>query len=495
MSVQPLVAHGPEAFAVERTEPSAPTRLRAVLVTVDALCLAIAWAAALVAGIGSRAPARTALAVATLVAIGLAANRAQQLYRSRMCAVRSVELQRLGRSAAACGAAAVLLPPFALPGATAFAGGVAAFVTTATGRALYRSWVGQRRQAGRDVRPIVVVGANDEAARLCSIVATHPELGLRVRGILGDAYEYAERTFDVPWLGEPQDALDVLAESGSTGVLIAASAVEPGQLNRLARACLARNLHVQVSTGLHGIAHTRLRPQPLAREPLFCLEPLRLRPWQQHVKRALDVALAGLALVVLAPVFAAVALAVKLSDGGSVFFRQQRIGKGCRPFTIFKFRTMDEDAEQRYIDLVDGREGRDGPLIKLRRDPRVTPLGRVLRATSIDELPQLWNVVRGDMSLVGPRPAQASEVARFDEELLQRQRVRPGISGLWQVEARDNPSFEAYRRFDLFYIENWSVSLDLAILMATVQAVLVRAARFAVAQRGRGDGSVEIALD
>jgi lipopolysaccharide/colanic/teichoic acid biosynthesis glycosyltransferase len=159
-----------------------------------------------------------------------------------------------------------------------------------------------------------------------------------------------------------------------------------------------------------------------------------------------------------------------------VFFRQQRVGRDGEPFTILKLRTMVVDAEARLAELVSQNQ-REGILFKLANDPRITPVGRILRATSLDELPQLINVVRGDMSLVGPRPALPVEVAQFDEELLARQRVRPGITGLWQVEARDSASFQAYQRLDLFYVENWSVSLDLAILLSTVQTVAVRAAR------------------
>jgi lipopolysaccharide/colanic/teichoic acid biosynthesis glycosyltransferase len=187
----------------------------------------------------------------------------------------------------------------------------------------------------------------------------------------------------------------------------------------------------------------------------------------------MDVAVSGALLLLAAPVLAVVAVAIKLDDRGPVFFRQERVGLQGRRFRIWKLRTMVPDAESLLIDLRDQNE-RDGPLFKVTHDPRRTRVGRFLEATSLDELPQLFNVLRGDMSLVGPRPALPSEVAEFDEELLARQTVRPGITGLWQVEARDNPSFWAYRRLDLFYVENWSVSLDVAIVLATAGALLTR---------------------
>ena len=192
----------------------------------------------------------------------------------------------------------------------------------------------------------------------------------------------------------------------------------------------------------------------------------------RRLLRTIGVLLALLA----APVLAACALAIKLSDKGPVFFSQQRVGQDGKPFTILKLRTMVVDAEERLADLMEKNQ-REGVLFKLSDDPRVTKIGRILRATSLDELPQLINVARGDMSLVGPRPALPLEVAQFDEELLARQRVRPGITGLWQVEARDSASFQAYQRLDLFYVENWSVSLDLAILLSTVQTVASRGIR------------------
>jgi lipopolysaccharide/colanic/teichoic acid biosynthesis glycosyltransferase len=195
------------------------------------------------------------------------------------------------------------------------------------------------------------------------------------------------------------------------------------------------------------------------------------------VKRFVDVICSTLLLVVTAPILLAAALWIKLEDGGPVIFRQTRIGKDGRRFQLFKLRSMVVDAEARLAEIRHRNERLDSPLFKLEADPRVTRAGRFLRATSIDELPQLFNVLRGDMTLVGPRPALAEEVASFDEELLRRLRVTPGVTGLWQVKARENPSFEVYRDLDLFYVENWSLSMDLAILASTAASVLVRAVR------------------
>lgn len=182
------------------------------------------------------------------------------------------------------------------------------------------------------------------------------------------------------------------------------------------------------------------------------------------VKRALDYALAAGGLVVAGPAMLGIAAAIVLDSPGGVLFAQERLGKDGRPFRLLKFRTM-RPAPLRFNDDGSTRVDAD--------DARVTRVGRFLRG-ALDELPQLINVLRGEMSLVGPRPALPHEVAQFDDELLDRQRVLPGITGLWQVEGRENPAFDVYRRLDLFYVENWSVGFDLAILMATFQSVLMR---------------------
>jgi lipopolysaccharide/colanic/teichoic acid biosynthesis glycosyltransferase len=187
----------------------------------------------------------------------------------------------------------------------------------------------------------------------------------------------------------------------------------------------------------------------------------------------LDLLLASALLLFTAPLLALSALMIKAEDRGPVFYRQVRVGRDGRTFRLMKLRTMVPDAAARAKEIAALNE-RQGPLFKVTNDPRITRVGRFLRVSSIDELPQLINVLRGEMSLVGPRPALPSEVAQFDPDLLERSRVMPGITGLWQVEARDNPSFRAYRRLDLFYVDNWSVGLDLCIMGATARMLAAR---------------------
>jgi exopolysaccharide biosynthesis polyprenyl glycosylphosphotransferase len=188
------------------------------------------------------------------------------------------------------------------------------------------------------------------------------------------------------------------------------------------------------------------------------------------MKRMLDMALSALALSVLAPVMLAISIAVRLNSPGPIFYRAARIGRKGRTFSCYKFRTMVANADKLRAELESMNE-REGVLFKIVKDPRVTSVGRVLRKYSLDELPQFYNVLRGDMSLVGPRPPIASEVEQYDLAHLRRLDVLPGITGLWQVEARQDPSFDSYISLDTAYVENWSFWLDLKILARTVGVV------------------------
>lgn len=210
-------------------------------------------------------------------------------------------------------------------------------------------------------------------------------------------------------------------------------------------------------------------------------------------KRGMDVVLASVMLVLALPVLLAAAIAVKMHDRGPVLFCQHRVGRDGKRFRLYKLRSMVPGAEDLQAPLR-AENRRDGPLFKLAHDPRVTRVGHFLRAASIDELPQLVNVLRGDMSLVGPRPALPDEVLQFDDELLQRLHLLPGITGLWQVEARDDPSFESYRHHDLHYLEHWSLALDVRILLTTVGVVVRRSLR-ALRRPNRIEADALVLLD
>jgi exopolysaccharide biosynthesis polyprenyl glycosylphosphotransferase len=470
-----------EAVSVPEV-PQAASRLRGLLVGVDAMAAAAGWiigavVPALLIGASGQELSELLVVVAAGLVVALFTIASQGLYRSRVCAVRAVETARLGR-AAAVSAAAGLLVASLLDYSFGFGEAIFTLVVTwfllSACRGLYTAWLSRARSKGRFCRPVVVVGTGDEGYELFRLVDNHPELGLRVVGVIGRRHSLAKWDGNVRWLGDISDASEAIETAGANGVIVAVSDLGAEDLNRVTRELLKQGIHVQLSSGLRGIDQRRLRSLPLAHEPLFYLEPASLSRWQLRTKRAMDLVLAGITLVIASPVLAAAAIAVKLGDGGPVLFRQTRVGQDGSTFRLFKLRTMVVDAEERLVDLTFANERQDGPLFKLTQDPRRTKVGRILELTSLDELPQLFNVLRGDMSLVGPRPALPHEVAQFDEELRARHEVLPGITGLWQVEGRENPAFDVYRRLDLFYVENWSVGFDLAILMATLQSVLLR---------------------
>lgn len=469
-----VVGHG-----TPETDPAPPPgrvpelgrRLRMLdLVAVTAAVL-LAWT---FDGDGVAVPARILLGSVTVVST-LVAIAAHGLYRARACAVRSVELVGLAR-ATVIGALVTVVAGRCIGltvVATALGATVVTFLALAAVRGGFVAWLRRARTQGRYSRSIVVVGAAEEAERLVWLLRRHPELGLRPVGVVGEDAEHG--TLDgVPRLGGIDTIVATLALVGANGVVIAPGDLDAGDLNATVRSLLAAGIHVQLSNGLWGIDHHRLRPVPLAHEPFVYVEPASLRRGQQVCKRVLDVTVSAGLLVLSAPVLLAAMLAVRLQDGGAAIFRQVRVGKDGETFTLFKLRTMVPNAEQQLVDVTSVNQRAGGPLFKATSDPRRTRVGRLLEKTSLDELPQLLNVLRGDMSLVGPRPALPHEVEQFDEELLGRHRVQPGITGLWQVEARDKPDFEIYRRLDLFYVENWSIGLDLAIMFSTVCSVLGR---------------------
>jgi exopolysaccharide biosynthesis polyprenyl glycosylphosphotransferase len=459
--------------------PVRPSRwLRATLFGLDALAIALGWMITLVVGGLDFADGPIVLAeVAAIVGLTLVAIGWQGLYIARVCSVRSVETVRLGRAVALGVIVALIVSPRvsgAVDGRDAVAAAVVVFVLLVTFRSLFAVWLRRVRSHGRFCRPVVVVGTGSEGYELYRLLEVHPELGYRVEGVVGDKAELREWAAAVPWLGPVDAAAAAIRARGANGALVAANDLSSESLNRVTRSLLQEGIHVHLSSGLRGIDSRRLRSLPLAHEPLFYLEPLALSRWQLLVKRLIDLALSSVLLVVFSPVLAVAAILIRLQDGGPLLFRQVRVGRDDADFTLFKLRTMVPDAEQRLLDVSEANEREGGPLFKLEQDPRRTRVGRWLERTSIDELPQLFNVIRGEMSLVGPRPALRVEVEQFDGELRSRQQVLPGITGLWQVEGRDNPAFDVYRRLDLFYIENWSVGLDLAIMLGTVQSIALR---------------------
>jgi exopolysaccharide biosynthesis polyprenyl glycosylphosphotransferase len=458
--------------------------LRTRLIIVDATAAAIAWSLSLFAGAtshyhgGTREVLHISIAVCAMVICTVGLSSWTSLYRGRVCAVRSLEIAGLLRVSAIGGASATAVAAIVhlhLPWQWAVSGVIVMFVGDSTMRGIFARWLRGARASGRFYRNVVLVGDNDEALDLYNLTRHHPECGLRVVGVVSRPGGRPVDEIDAPWLGSIDDlpnAVDFV-----DGVIVAVSSFSTVELNRAVRVLLGADVHIQLSTGLTSISHQRIRPLPLARHPMVYVEPQRHSGAQQLGKRVLDLVGATTLLVLGAPILAVAALAIKLGERTApIIYTQERVGRGGQPFTIYKLRTMVPDAAA-HLENLRALNQRSGPLFKVAHDPRVTAVGRFLRRTSIDELPQLINVLKGEMSLVGPRPALASEVELFDSAHLARQNVLPGVTGLWQVEGRNNPSFFAYRSLDLFYLENWTLLLDVAIICATVIVIVGSALR------------------
>ena len=341
--------------------------------------------------------------------------------------------------------------------------------TLVVSRLIARQVFSTLRRNGRIRRPVIIVGTGTEAVSLLHATQRRPDLGYEVVGFTGDRLGGAGA--DV--LGSIDETVDVVRRTGAIGAILSVASLEPDVVNRLTRTLTEAGCHVTLSSSLHDIDITRTRSQSIDGRLMIYVEPTNRSRAHMLLKRAFDVVVSGLALLLTLPIMLIAALAIKLDSRGPVLFRQVRVGKDGELFEILKLRSMVQDAEEKRSAL-EGLNERTGPLFKMREDPRITRTGRILRMTSIDELPQFWNVLRGEMSVVGPRPALPSETDAWTPDLRERLRVLPGITGMWQVSGRAEADFELYRRLDLFYVDNWSLLHDAKIVAKTFLVVLTR---------------------
>ena len=334
----------------------------------------------------------------------------------------------------------------------------AAIAFTVFGRVAIQAWVDHSRRAGRNVRRILIAGTGPLARTVIDKIRLHEEFGFRVVGLLGDGDEGYR---GVPVLGTLRDAARLVREQGIEQLYVALPLSAHAEIMQLLRDVAYEIVEVKVVPDLLQYITLGAGVEDLDGVPIVNLSRIPLEGFPALVKRTLDVAVAAGCLLLFAPLFPLIALAGKLTSPGPVFYRQQRMGLDGRPFELLKFRSMVVDAE-----------ARTGPVWADEADARCTPIGAWLRKLSLDELPQFWNVLRGDMSLVGPRPERPYFVERFREHIphyMLRHRVRAGMTGWAQVHGwRGNTSLEKRIEYDLYYIENWSLALDLKILWMTV---------------------------
>ena len=347
-------------------------------------------------------------------------------------------------------------------------------VLTLVSRAVIRLVFRHLRARGYNTRHVLVLGANRSAERFADRIEHHPELGLNVLGHLATARDRTAlqaRSLRRPILGELTDIETILHGQVVDEVVVCLAPDDAALAEPIARLCENEGRVVRIPLFEPGLTLPGGRTEDFDGIQVLSLVYGPDRTLAMVAKRMLDIVLAASGLALLSPLFLVVAVLVRRQDGPPVFFRQVRVGLHGRPFNVVKFRTMVPDAEERLTELEERNEIQ-GHAFKVTDDPRLTTMGRWLRRTSIDELPQLWNVLRGEMSLVGPRPPLPREVDGYDIWHRRRLSMLPGITGLWQVEARREADFDRWVRLDLDYIDRWSLWLDLKIMARTIPAVL-----------------------
>jgi len=345
-------------------------------------------------------------------------------------------------------------------------------------RALWRRVLGSWRARGRCLNNALVVGRPSDVRRLVPYLRNKRKAGYKVVGFAmtdDDPDEADAEPWEATITSLDESGLIERAHDPNIHAVIIAGDLPGGreQIRRLGWDLEGTGAELILVSRLTDVAGPRIHLRPVEGLPLVHVTLPQYTGIAYALKRALDIVFSITALVLLLPVFAAVALAIKIDDNGPVIFRQTRVGARGRPFTMYKFRSMRTDAEKVLAELMAQNEGA-GVLFKMRDDPRVTRVGKVIRALSIDELPQFYNTLNGTMSVVGPRPPLPSEVAEYDADVYRRLLCKPGITGLWQVSGRSNLSWEESVRLDLFYVENWSVTGDLVIIAKTIRSVLAR---------------------
>ena len=342
-----------------------------------------------------------------------------------------------------------------------------------------RKWLHAQRARGRAMKSVLLVGDAQAISSFTEVLRRDLHAGLRVVGACVPSEAIADmRTIDtlgeaeVALLGDVDSIVSAVRLSGADTVAVVSSgAIGPEKLRWVSWQLEGSSTDLVVSPGLTEVAGPRLHILPVAGLPLLHVDEPKFTGFRRVLKGAFDRSVAGVALVLLAPVFLALALAVRMTSSGPALFRQVRVGRAGSTFVMLKFRSMYADAEERLASLREQSDHGDGVLFKMKEDPRITRVGKFLRKYSLDELPQLINVLLGTMSLVGPRPPLPLEVARYEDHVHRRLLVKPGLTGLWQVSGRSDLSWDESVQLDLRYVENWSLGEDLFILWKTARAV------------------------
>lgn len=327
------------------------------------------------------------------------------------------------------------------------------------------------RRRGIGVSRVLLVGAGEPGRTLLRHIVAQPDLGYRIVGFVDDDPDNQKAIGPYALLGKTEEVPILLRTHDVDLVLITLPWQHQKQVMEIIELCTERAIPVRILPDLFQLSLTRVSLDEVRGIPLIAMREPALRGSAFAIKRTMDIIFTLFLLVVATPIMLVVALAIKLDSPGPIFYAQKRVGRFGRPFTFYKFRSMRVGAEAERHLLHEQNEA-DGPLFKMRDDPRRTRVGAFIRKFSIDELAQLWNVLKGDMSLIGPRPALPDEVEKYQEWHHKRLEAPPGVTGLWQVSGRSNLSFDEMVLLDIYYAEQWSPRLDLQILLRTVPTVL-----------------------
>ena len=343
----------------------------------------------------------------------------------------------------------------------------------AIGRYIARRVLHELRRRGKSCVRTLIVGNAEAAGDVVAVLGREPWLGYDAVGVLSKVENGELEIAGVPVVGTPSELSAAVEAQNISAVIFSSGSVRRGnEFNAVARKLETHNIQMVVVPAMTDIAAQRIHVTPVAGIPLMHVGRPQAARSLRFTKRAFDLVATTIIVVLLSPVLVLTALAIKLGDGGPVIFKQRRVGTGGKVFELYKFRSMVVNAEQIRAQELEDKNESDGALFKMKRDPRVTPVGRFIRRFSIDELPQLFNVLKGEMSLIGPRPALENEVEKYKSHVRRRLDVRPGITGLWQVSGRSDLSWDDAVRLDLYYVDNWSLVQDIVILLRTVKAVI-----------------------
>jgi exopolysaccharide biosynthesis polyprenyl glycosylphosphotransferase len=330
------------------------------------------------------------------------------------------------------------------------------------------------RSKGLNYRTILIVGTGRRALEIARMIEGHKYWGYKILGFVSDGHRLSNGWASYRIFGNVPDLKRIL-ESPKTEpideIVFAVTRKKLDEMKQIFLMCEELGIRTRVAMNFFHNRVARIELEELEGVPFLTFTTTPSNETQLAAKRLLDVAVSMLLLVLAAPIVVLAAIAIRLTSPGSVLFKQERLGLNGRIFTLYKFRTMIEDAHERRSEVVHLNE-MNGPVFKAKSDPRITPIGRVLRKFSLDEIPQLWNVLKGDMSLVGPRPPIPEEVESYHRWHRRRLSMKPGLTCLWQVSGRNNVDFDRWMEMDLQYIDNWSPSLDFKILLRTIPAVL-----------------------